>query len=589
MPRGRDTFDLMTTSAFRDHYLDHDTMMAQLELWAAHAPEVCRLSSLGTTAGGRMIPLLTIGRDPERLRPAVWVDANMHASELAGSSVVLAIAEDLLALHRGESTDATSDLPEPILKTLRDGLFYLCPRVSPDGAELLLKTHQFVRSVPLWRSPKKLHPRWLHQDVDGDGLAHVMRQEDPAGDWVPLASHPEVLRPRRLEDTPPYYKLYPEGVIANFDGQVIPDPYFLSDNDVDLNRNFPGDWKPEPHQVGAGPYAMSEAESHAVASFASAHPHIFAWLNLHCFGGVVIRPLGDAPDHKMDPDELPLWRQLEEWARVYTGYPTVSGFEEFTYEPEKPLAGDLTNWVHKQRGAFAWVVELWDIFAKLSLPRPKRFVDYYDRLGDHELGKLADFDRAHNGGRLFPGWRPFHHPQLGDLEVGGFAPLIGIWNPPESFLPEVCLGQSRTLLRVAAMAPVLEIQVGVEALSDGLSAVRVTVHNRGYLPTWFIPTARKNPINEPLWLTLAGTGGNGGDAGDRAGPVAIDGVMRVEVGQLSGWGQGHLSPGQSILMPRSGGSTDRWTRTFVMRGTGELSVEVASSRVGTVRRVVTLP
>jgi hypothetical protein len=564
------------SDSFRDRYLDHDTMMAQLEAWARDYPDVCRLSSLGTTAAGRVIPLITIGYEPERLRPAVWVDANMHASELAGCSVVMAFADDLLALHRGQPCAATADLPDVMRSTLRDGLFYLCPRVSPDGAEVLLKTHRFVRSVPLWRSRRRLHPRWLHQDVDGDGFAHVMRKVDPAGDWVPLASHPDVLRPRRLEDAPPYYKLYPEGVIEHFDGHTIPDPYFLSDNDIDLNRNFPGDWKPEPHQVGAGPHALSESESLAVVTFATEHPNIFAWLNLHCFGGVLIRPLGDAPDHKMDPEELPLWRQLEEWARTFTGYPTVSGFEEFTYEPEKPLSGDLSSWAHTHRGAFAWVVELWDIFAKLGVPRPKRFVDYYDRLGEAELVKLAEFDREHNGGRIFPGWRVFQHPQLGQVEVGGMAPLIGIWNPPESFLPEVCLGQSRTLMRVSAMAPRIELEVAVEPLGDGLSAVRVGVVNTGYLPTWFIPSAKKNPICEPLWLTLGGE------------VAPVDGLTRVEVGQLSGWGQGHLSSGQSIIMPRSGGSSDRWTRTFVVRGTGALSVEVASSRVGTVKLVVSV-
>lgn len=571
----------MTLPTFRDRYPDHDELMVVLRAWAERQPEVARLEVLAHTEGGREIPLLTIGRDPDRVRPAVWVDANMHASELAGTSVVLAIAEDLLALHRGEMTDATRDLSDGMRETLTGGLFYLLPRMSPDGAQLLLKTHQFVRSIPAWRGMRRLHPRWLHQDIDGDGFAHVMRVEDKAGDWVAHDTRPSVLRPRRLEDPPPYYKLYPEGVIDRFDGQQIPDPFFLSDNDVDLNRNFPGDWKPEPEQVGAGPFAASERESEAVVRFALSHPNIFAWLNLHCFGGVFIRPLGDAPDHKMDGDELPLWRQLEVWAKALTGYPTVSGFEEFTYEPDKPLSGDLTNWVHKQRGAFAWVVELWDIFAKLGMERPKRFVDVYDRLGDAELERLHDFDRDHNGGRLFPGWRKCHHPQLGEVEVGGMAPLIGIWNPPESFLPEVCLGQSRTLLRVAAMAPSLELAVEVEALGGegeaALSSVKVTVMNTGYLPTWFIPSAKKNPINEPLWVTLSG---------EAATP--IDGVARVELGQLSGWGQGHLSPGQSMIMPRSNGSSDRWTRTFVVRGRGTLAVEVASSRVGSLRREVEL-
>jgi len=40
---------------------------------------------------------------PDRTRAAAWVDGNMHAVEVCGSSVALAIAEDVIALHRGEN------------------------------------------------------------------------------------------------------------------------------------------------------------------------------------------------------------------------------------------------------------------------------------------------------------------------------------------------------------------------------------------------------------------------------------------------------------------------------------------------------
>ena len=140
----------------------------------------------------------------------------------------------------------------------------------------------------------------------------------------------------------------------------------MSDNETDMNRNFPYGWQPEPHQLGAGRYALSEPESRAVTEFATDHPNIFAWLSLHTFGGVYIRPAGDKPDKKMDPNDLALFRQIEEWGQTIAGYPSVNGFEEFTYEPDKPLCGDLSTFATDRTFD---VVAIWNTFDLLADPR----------------------------------------------------------------------------------------------------------------------------------------------------------------------------------------------------------------------------
>ena len=61
---------------------------------------------------------------------------------------------------------------------------------------------------------------------------------------------------------------------------------------LDLNRNFPANWRQEGEQTGAGPFPGSEPEVGNLIKFIAAHPNITGAITFHTFSGVLLRPYG---------------------------------------------------------------------------------------------------------------------------------------------------------------------------------------------------------------------------------------------------------------------------------------------------------
>jgi murein tripeptide amidase MpaA len=219
------------------------------------------------------------------------LDANIHATEISGTTVTMYITDFVLTRY-GKDPQVTRILDKSVI--------YVVPRLNPDGAAMGMAANpRYVRSgiryYPYGDREEGLHD----QDIDGNGKILQMRIKDPNGDWKISSLDPRLMEKRQpTEVEGEFYRLLPEGLIEDYDGQIIKlahDPEGL-----DFNRNFPFQWRPESEQPGAGPYPASEPEIKAVADFFAGHKNINVALTYHTFSGLLLRPYSTKPDDDTD-------------------------------------------------------------------------------------------------------------------------------------------------------------------------------------------------------------------------------------------------------------------------------------------------
>lgn len=296
-----------------NHYFTNDELAEVLAGWVNEYPALAALSVLGKSYEGREIPLLTLtntATGPDTDKPALWIDANIHATEVAGTTTALHIAHTLLTSY---GTDARAT------RLLDNCAVYLAPRLNPDGAALAMAAvPQYIRSgtrpYPFDEKADGIHA----EDMDGDGRILQMRIPDPNGDWKVSSQSLRLMEKRGPDEQDgTFYRLFQEGRIENYDGVQIQEARPLQG--LDFNRNFPFEWKPENEQFGAGPYPTSEVEIRATVDFITRHPNISIAITYHTFSGVILRPFSTRPDEKMDVNDLWVYELMGERGKELTG------------------------------------------------------------------------------------------------------------------------------------------------------------------------------------------------------------------------------------------------------------------------------
>ncbi len=556
-----------------DRFYRYAEFTELLHGYAKAFPDLLSIESIGKSYEGRDIWVVTATNQktgPAADKPAYWVDANIHASELAGGAAAVYLI-DTLVKNYGKRDDVN--------RCLDTRTMYICPRINPDGAEWAMRPAE-EGGPRIVRSSTRPYPYEEDaiegldiEDVDGDGRILSMRQKDSNGNWKCHPTDPRLMIPREPDEYGgEYYRMFPEGTLRNYDGYTV--KVNRDKQGLDLNRNFPAGWRQEHEQMGAGPYPTSESEVRAVVHFITHHQNITGGLSFHTWSGVLLRPFSMQSDDELPAEDLWAYQKQGEKGEAITGYPAISVFHEFRYHPKDIISGTF-DWIYEHLGLYEWTIEIWCPMREAGI-KDYKYIDWFRRHPvEDDLKMLAWADKELQG-KGYIDWYKFQHPQLGELEIGGWNKIYAFRNPPPHLLEKEIAKFPDWLIYNAMTSPKLElVEAKAEKVGDGTHLITLVVQNAGYLPSYVSKRAlaRKQSRGVIAEISLP------------QGVELVSGKARETLGELEGRAYKHTL---MSFWTDTSPTADRTLCKWVVKGSGEVNITARHDKAGAVHTKVTL-
>lgn len=489
-----------------DIYHTPDVMYHWYRKWAEEYSDITELYEVARSYEGRPILQMTItnkktGKHTDK--PAAYFEGGRHGGEVTSSESVLWLTKYLLENY-GKDPKITYLLDT---KTI-----YVRPQNNPDGTNMYLFSEQRNRSTvrPHDVDRDGLFDEDPEEDLNGDGIIHMMRkkaetdEEKEKANFIIDPRDPKGRLMKRVLEGKGDYLMYTEGIDNDGDGRFNEDGI----GGLDLHRNYPENWRPDIGgdatgrgytQFGAGEYPLSEIETRSTVLWLLSHPNIGVVNSLDTRVPMHLRPPStSSSEESMFEKDRKLYEYYDSLGMTITGYPWAGDVYEtystrykvnrITGDPLKPnpLFGHGPDFGYFYYGAIWYGDELWNNGAMKD----------YD--GD---GVLDDYDALmwddeENGSNGFKMWEKFDHPQLGEVEIGGFHPKFFSQNGPPWQLERWISKQSLFNIAMAMDLPLLKIDDVKVSKKGDLHEVRISWTNEGKQPVALDQAKRVKIVKE---------------------------------------------------------------------------------------------
>ncbi|MCC5787443.1 MAG: hypothetical protein JJU33_12175 [Phycisphaerales bacterium] len=462
-----------------------------------------------TPTGGELGVFILSSADDPHSKPALVIVAGVDGRHVVGSQIASRLPS-LLAERAGELLDEMT--------------VYVIPVVHDEAINRNASGEEPRQEHRLTSTPVDLDGDGRVDedgpvDIDGDGIVTMMRWRPGPGSLFSPTHIIDPDEPRLMREPDPKkgevatHALHIEGRDRDGDGRIAEDP----PGGVDLDIHWPYRW-PEWNKE-AGRYQLEEPHTRALAHWLLERQNIVAFVTYGLHDNLVKAPEAGRFDITrrvplgIEQGDLRVYEVVGEKYREITGMTGLGGVTRESAE------GSFHGWAYAHYGRLSFVNPVWvrpDLVERRSEEtaaeeeeaeaerdtqadaqeeaaqeeRPRRAgargaqaPQRQQRDTRSEDAKWLAYSDEQRDGEGFVEWRSFDHPDLGEVEIGGFVPGFR-FNPPDEELGRLAEEQASFAIALLEMFPRLEVsEPVVESLGGGVYRITLRLSNPGKLAT----------------------------------------------------------------------------------------------------------